>query len=686
MIKIQNRDGLPASIAEDRRFFELYSLSKTATPPGWNTPANWKTLDEIPEGRPFGYAVGNNSTRLLVDYDHAVVNGKVVPWIREAVIRLRRVCSTYFENSMSGTGYHQIVDLGDYADSFAPESNGYNSIIVDMPIDEYRALSKEEQGKVPKIEFWFKTEGRYVVLTGNHKTFNEVAENEDAAAYFRELLKIRQEMHEKHSGSNSCASRGSLQGIRFEIDDVTRKRVLEALHYISADCSREEWVHIGIALHHCGFPFEVWDTWSRLKDQRTGEASEKYVEGEPEKIWKSFENNQSHWNAGTIIAMAKKCGYSALDVSDFAAADNQSEAPAEAVVDLVSLDDVEEKEVEWLVEGWIPKNSTTLLGGDGGAGKTTVWCDLVAKISAGKTTMLDGGYTERKPAKTMFFSSEDSADTVLKKKLRSAGGNMANIYTLDLSHEQFNNITFANGGLLEALISRYRPELCVFDPVQQFIPGNVKMAERNAMRRCLAPLKGLSERYGVTFIIVVHTNKRDNAYGRKRLADSADLWDFARSVLMIGETGEGKNRYLSQEKNSYAEQKATVLFKLTSAGVEYRGTSPKKDRDFILQQQMAGREPSPQRVEAEEIINEILKVGEPMELNELKETVLAAGVSDSSYKRTKAAMLKANKLKQTRVGIGRGKGAKFYIEKCTGLEFTADGIPIEFEEDDQVPP
>ena len=90
MIKIQNRDGLPASIAEDRRFFELYSLSKTATPPGWNTPANWKTLDEIPEGRPFGYAVGNNSTRLLVDYDHAVVNGKVVPWIRGAVIRLQR--------------------------------------------------------------------------------------------------------------------------------------------------------------------------------------------------------------------------------------------------------------------------------------------------------------------------------------------------------------------------------------------------------------------------------------------------------------------------------------------------------------------------------------------------------------------------------------------------------------------
>ena len=311
MIKTQNRDGIPASIAEERRFFELRSLDKTATPAGWNTPANWKTLDEIPEGRPFGFAAGNNSTLLLVDYDHAKTSEGVVPWIKEAIKRLRRVCSTYYETSVSGTGFHQIVDLGDYADSFATESNGYDSIIVDMPIDEYRALPKKERDKVPKIEFWFKTEGRYCLLTGASKLMNEVARDEEAAAFFRELLLIRQEMREKHNnGSHSSISGDDgLQGVRFEIDERTRERVLEALPYISADCSREEWIHIGIALHHCGIPFDVWDTWSQFKDQRTGEASDKYNEGETEKIWKSFKNNKSHWNAGTIFLEAKKNGY-----------------------------------------------------------------------------------------------------------------------------------------------------------------------------------------------------------------------------------------------------------------------------------------------------------------------------------------------------------------------------------------
>lgn len=369
MIKTQNRDGLPASITEEQRFFELRSLDKTATPAGWNNPANWKTLDEIPEGRPFGYAVGNNSTKLLVDYDHVFKDGKVVPWVKDAIKRLRKVCVTYSEPSISGTGYHQIVDLGDFAESFASESNGYDSIIVDMPIDEYRALPKEERDKVPKIEFWFKTEGRYVLLTGANKVANEVAKDDVAAAFFHELLKIRQEMREKHNSldcQNSNSGNSGLQGVQFEIDDLTRQRVLEALPYISADCSREEWVHVGIALHHCGFDFDVWDTWSQYKDQRTGEASDKYVDGDTEKIWKSFKNNKSHWNAGTIISMAKNNGYviskaNAPAVIEYTDTSELSESQALELSKNATLDLVTSKKGSVLS---IPENYYTILRDD----------------------------------------------------------------------------------------------------------------------------------------------------------------------------------------------------------------------------------------------------------------------------------------------------------------------------------
>lgn len=311
----QNRDGLPPSLTEERRFFELYGPGKGDTPEGWNNPDNWKCLDDIPEDKYFGFAIGNNSSYLFIDGDHVrdPETERFVPWVVDVLKRVAAIAPTYGEDSVSGTGFHQIVDLGDLADSFEAESNSYDKIIVDMDMDKYRALSKEERDKVPKIELFYRTTGRYVYLTGKNKKVQEVARDEDAAAIFRELKKIRDEFHEKHNGTVASGA------ANFSIDKQTQNRVLEALPYISADCSREEWVHIGIALHHCGFDFTVWDTWSQYKSMRTGEASDKYVEGETETIWKSFHNNKSRWNAGTIISMAKRFGFQTTKEEDNAA-------------------------------------------------------------------------------------------------------------------------------------------------------------------------------------------------------------------------------------------------------------------------------------------------------------------------------------------------------------------------------
>ncbi|MFR5991320.1 MAG: hypothetical protein ACLUGP_13515 [Faecalibacterium prausnitzii] len=48
----------------------------------------------------------------------------------------------------------------------------------------------------------------------------------------------------------------------------------------------------------------------------------------------------------------------------------------------------------------------------------------------------------------------------------------------------------------------------------------------------------------------MHTNKRANVSGRARLADSSDIWDIARSVLMMGRDKNSEKLYLSHEKSS----------------------------------------------------------------------------------------------------------------------------------------
>lgn len=46
-------------------------------------------------------------------------------------------------------------------------------------------------------------------------------------------------------------------------------------------------------------------------------------------------------------------------------------------------DSAEEKKTDWLVNDYIPWYQITSLAGDGGSGKTTVWCALAAAISSG---------------------------------------------------------------------------------------------------------------------------------------------------------------------------------------------------------------------------------------------------------------------------------------------------------------
>ena len=88
----------------------------------------------------------------------------------------------------------------------------------------------------------------------------------------------------------------------------------------------------------------------------------------------------------------------------------------------------------------------------------------------------------------------------------------------------FRKIKF-DSPFLERLLDAHRPALRIFDPIQAFVPPDIRMDDRNAMRQCLGRLLEYGEKYGVTFMTVAHANKQSGVWSRKRLADSADI-DF----------------------------------------------------------------------------------------------------------------------------------------------------------------
>ena len=341
-----------------------------------------------------------------------------------------------------------------------------------------------------------------------------------------------------------------------------------------------------------------------------------------------------------------------------------------------TMDTVPEEEAQWLVPGYIPQGQITLLAADGGVGKTSFWCQLLAALSTGRATLLeevspkgDSDFLSEKadiPAETLsakqdtphkerwgaFFSTEDSVRKKLKKKLRLAGAKMMNLITLESSSAALLELRLGSPELSD-FIHSYRPALCVLDPIQGFLPHGVNMAARNEIRECLAPLMALGEQVGTAFLLVCHTNKRAGAWGRTRLADSADLWDAARSVLMMGDAGDGR-RYLSQEKNNYGPLQPTRLYTFSDSGLLVpAGLTQKRDREFQLQAQPSA---APKREGCKEfLLQKLQENGGSLPAKELEELAREEGYTKTTVRHSKGELKDSGFLRFRQECVGREK-------------------------------
>ncbi len=317
-------------------------------------------------------------------------------------------------------------------------------------------------------------------------------------------------------------------------------------------------------------------------------------------------------------------------------------------LNIPTLDQITQEKAEWFEQGYIPAKSITILCGTGGVGKTSIWCSIAAAVTRGEQSFLTARSNVKQTPKegnrkVMFFSAEDSVSVVLKDKMQKAKAVQQNVMCLDVSDERFRDVKLSSA-YLEKLIAKHRPALCVFDPIQAFIDKRVKMSDRNAMRQEIEPLIKLGQKYGTTFLIVMHTNKQSNVWGRQRMADSSDIWDVARSVLMVGDTGDEGYGYISQEKNSYARMADTVIFKNEAGITVYSTTTDKKDRDFVLEatSRRTVSRSSDELQDAENLIlSELASNNGRMRVADLTEEMTDLDYSENIIKRAKQELKKA---------------------------------------------
>jgi RecA-family ATPase len=326
-------------------------------------------------------------------------------------------------------------------------------------------------------------------------------------------------------------------------------------------------------------------------------------------------------------------------------------------VALTSVSKIEKKAVEWLIPGYIPKGAITILGGDGGLGKTSLWCNIASAISNGSRCCLQDGETPK--GKVIYFSGEDDTSKVLRERLELNGADLENISTIPIDSDYFSSIAIG-GNLIETIVETERPILVIFDPIQQFIK-DTDMTKRNDMRQTMSSLTKLGKQYGTAFLLVMHTNKRDKIGSfRDKLSDSADLWDISRSVLAIGRNQE-KELFITHEKSSYCPRQSAITFSID--GGKIVRDSFEEDRqtyiDFMGGKSKSNKTDMKKQLKA--IYLELLEPGEQVK-KDLENKLLKMGYTNNMIRTVYQELQDENTLEINKTSDGKSQGIKTILK------------------------
>ena len=248
--------------------------------------------------------------------------------------------------------------------------------------------------------------------------------------------------------------------------------------------------------------------------------------------------------------------------------------------------------------------------------------------------------------KCLYLSAEDSSSSHLKPKIREMGGNEENIITVEM--DRATRLRF-NSAPLKRLIEREKPAICVFDPIQAFMPGKAVMSSRQSSREALGNLLALGQSYGTAFVLVCHTNKKRTDDWRQRMSGSADLPDIARSVLFTDYTEYAAGhaiRFLSNEKNNYGPLQETLLYRLHNGGLEMCGFSDKRFADFARDkpyEEQPVREKSQKDQAMEQLLEYLQEKGCECPVKEIDDFLKEAGFSTKTVATVKRELVDSGK-------------------------------------------
>lgn len=165
------------------------------------------------------------------------------------------------------------------------------------------------------------------------------------------------------------------------------------------------------------------------------------------------------------------------------------EEKKKAELKLMSMEEIQAEEVEWLLYPFIPYGKVTIVQGDPGEGKTTMMLQIIARLTKGEAVLSEWEQTdnteETKPPMTVLYqTAEDGLGDTIKPRLMAAGADCNKVIVID---DREKALTLMDERLEEA-IARTSARLVVLDPIQGYLGAEVDMNRANEIRPVMKKL------------------------------------------------------------------------------------------------------------------------------------------------------------------------------------------------------
>jgi putative DNA primase/helicase len=337
------------------------------------------------------------------------------------------------------------------------------------------------------------------------------------------------------------------------------------------------------------------------------------------------------------------------------------------------IEDVVAEEVEWLWPGRIPLSTVSIIGGDPGAGKSTLTGALTTTVSIGGCWPDQQG--EKTPAgAVLILTAEENLANAVRPRLDKMGADLSKVHILTtIEHEDGGLSPFSltrDIPLLEEAIERIGGvRLVIIDPIGSYV-GGADSHNDAEVRDAVNPLFKLAEKHKLAVLLVAHLNKGSGTNVLYRFSGSIAFAALSRMAWFLSKHPHDKfRRLLSYVKGNPPDALTTgIAFGFAHGQMLWDAEPVDWQADEVARMLAAesdklragtAKGPAPEKtVKAEEFVAQALAHG-PTSLLAVLEKAQLVGIKDSTMRAAVKKLLARDAVVRYRSDDGKRVILKF---------------------------